>query len=142
MSGWLSPLLYQVLTPHGAPRPSLRGYNVGMSSLLSVRPDVARAVIAEARRLGVPPQALLDDILTRGLPAAPPDRTAAPPDVDGRDVDATLARLAARPAPRSADDLRPRLDPPPGSNGLEHVLGRWPGDEDDAALTAALAAGE
>jgi hypothetical protein len=109
-----------------------------MSFSLSVRPDVERAVIAEAQRQGISPQVLLDDILMRGLNAGLPEHVEA----TRPDVDEILARLATRPAPHTPDDLRPRIAPPPGSNGLEHVLGHWPGDESDAALMSALEAVE
>jgi hypothetical protein len=45
-----------------------------MSFSLSVRPDVERAVIAEAQRQGISPQVLLDDILMRGLNAGLPGK--------------------------------------------------------------------
>lgn len=34
--------------------------------------------------------------------------------------------------------LRPRIPPPPGSNGMEFVIGHWPGDETDEQIEAAL----
>ena len=42
--------------------------------------------------------------------------------------------------PQSLDELRPQVPPPPGMTGLQFVEGKWPGDETDAELLAALKA--
>jgi hypothetical protein len=43
-----------------------------------------------------------------------------------------------RTRPQTLEDLKPRIPPPPGSNGLALVFGQWPGDETAEDLLAAL----
>lgn len=45
-----------------------------------------------------------------------------------------------QPLPRSLAELKPRIIPLPGSNGMEHVFGRWPGTETDDEIRAILEA--
>lgn len=50
----------------------------------------------------------------------------------------SLQALRDRQPPRSLADLQPRIPPPTGSNGLDQVLGQWPGDETDEEIQAVL----
>lgn len=45
-----------------------------------------------------------------------------------------------QPTPRSLAELKPRIAPQSGSNGMEHVFGRWPGTETDEEVRAILEA--
>jgi hypothetical protein len=45
-----------------------------------------------------------------------------------------------KPKPQTLADLEPGIPPPPGSNGMEFVFGKWPGDETTEELLAALKA--
>jgi hypothetical protein len=49
-----------------------------------------------------------------------------------------LEALKERKPPQTLAELKPRIPPPPGSNGLDQIIGRWPGDESDAEIDAAL----
>jgi hypothetical protein len=49
-----------------------------------------------------------------------------------------LDALRDRQRPRSLADLKPRIPPPPGSNGFAEIIGTWPGDETDEEIQAAL----
>jgi hypothetical protein len=49
-----------------------------------------------------------------------------------------LDALRDRQRPRSLADLKPRIPPPPGSNGFAEIIGKWPGDETDEVIQAAL----
>jgi len=44
------------------------------------------------------------------------------------------------PLPRSLAELKPRVAPPSGSNGMEYVFGRWPGNESEKEVKAILEA--
>jgi hypothetical protein len=50
----------------------------------------------------------------------------------------TVWEQIPRPRPRSLEELRPRIPPPAGSNGMDQVFGQWPGDETEEELLAAL----
>jgi hypothetical protein len=55
-------------------------------------------------------------------------------------IHAEVVRLG-RAHRESLTELRPRIEPPPGSNGMEYVFGNWPGgDETDEQILAALEA--
>lgn len=41
-------------------------------------------------------------------------------------------------APQSLDELKPRALPPPGMTAMEYIAGKWPGDETEEELLAAL----
>ena len=43
-------------------------------------------------------------------------------------------------SPRTLDELRPRNPLPPGASGFGRIFGRWPSDETDEEITAALKA--
>jgi len=43
-----------------------------------------------------------------------------------------------RPRPRSVEELQPRIRPYSGTSGMENVFGRWPGEESDEEILAAL----
>ncbi len=49
-----------------------------------------------------------------------------------------LEALRHRKPPQSLDELKPRIPPPPGSNGFAETFGQWPGDETDEEIQAAL----
>jgi hypothetical protein len=49
-----------------------------------------------------------------------------------------LQALKERKPPRALADLKPRIPSPPGSNGLEQVIGQWPGEETDEEIQTAL----
>ena len=47
-----------------------------------------------------------------------------------------MAALGAR--PRSVDEVKPERLPPPGTNPMALIFGRWPGEETTEELLAAL----
>jgi hypothetical protein len=49
-----------------------------------------------------------------------------------------LDALRGRQRPQSLADLKPRILPPPSSNGFAEIIGKWPGDEMDEEIQAAL----
>jgi hypothetical protein len=49
-----------------------------------------------------------------------------------------IRALSERNRSQSLEDLKPRIPPPPGSNGLALLIGQWPGDETDEQIHAAL----
>ncbi len=55
-------------------------------------------------------------------------------------MEALLAGLRSRRIPQSLDELQPRKQPPPGKTAMDMVYGRWPGDETEEELLAALKA--
>jgi len=52
----------------------------------------------------------------------------------------TAFEVLPRPRPRSLEDLKPRIPSTPGTSGMEHVFGHWPGTESDDEILAALEA--
>lgn len=52
----------------------------------------------------------------------------------------TIWEQIPQPLPRSLAELKPRIAPSPGSNGMEHVFGRWPGAETEDEVRAILEA--
>ncbi len=55
-------------------------------------------------------------------------------------MEALVAGLKDRRVPQSLDELKPRKQPPPGKTAMEMVIGKWPGDETEEELLAALKA--
>jgi hypothetical protein len=51
-----------------------------------------------------------------------------------------LESLKNRERPQSLADLKPRIPSPAGSNGLDQVIGQWPGGETDDEIQSALEA--
>jgi len=49
-----------------------------------------------------------------------------------------LEALKHRKRPRALGDLKPRIPSPAGSNGLDQVIGQWPGKETDEEIQSAL----
>jgi hypothetical protein len=49
-----------------------------------------------------------------------------------------LESLKNRERPQSLADLKPRIPSPSGSNGLDVVVGQWPGRETDDEINSAL----
>ena len=49
-----------------------------------------------------------------------------------------VGTLRERNRSQTVEDLKPRIPPPPGSNGMALVFGRWPGDETTEELLVAL----
>ena len=114
-----------------------------MNFPLDISLDQQQQLIAEARRRGILPTALLRHIISTGLAQlpVPPKHLVVPsltPDSDT--VSAALAALPALPAPQILADLKPRRPLPTGSNGMEFVIGQWPGTETEEELLAALEA--
>lgn len=99
-----------------------------MTLILDLPPGVEAALAREARQRGTTPEALALDELQQRFAEMPPPA----------DIEATLAALRERPVPQTLDDLKPRLSPPAGSNGMEFLVGQWPGDETDEEIAAAL----
>jgi hypothetical protein len=60
--------------------------------------------------------------------------------VEGQVALQALQALKIRRPPQTLADLKPRIPPPAGSSGLDQVIGRWPGDETDDEIQAALEA--
>jgi hypothetical protein len=52
-------------------------------------------------------------------------------------ADAIWERIP-RPRPRSVDEVKPAKQAPPGTNPMALIFGRWPGDETEEELLAAL----
>lgn len=49
-----------------------------------------------------------------------------------------LFRLRDKPQPQSLADLKPRRPVPAGSTAFKEIVGKWPGDESDEEILAAL----
>ena len=84
-------------------------------------PPVAEAQLQEqAARAGQEPAEFLSHLIRRQL------------------MMAALEALRDRPRPKSLDELKPRIPSPPGTSWLAEVAGKWPGDETDEQIYAAL----
>jgi hypothetical protein len=46
--------------------------------------------------------------------------------------------LRDRQSPQSLEEIEPKSPLPPGSNGLDLIVGQWPGDETDEEIRQAL----
>lgn len=53
-------------------------------------------------------------------------------------VEVMLADLKNRSVPQSLEELKPRLQPPPGKTAMDMIIGQWPGDETDEEVNRAL----
>ena len=76
---------------------------------------------AEAAKLGLTPDEMLQQAAAEKM-------------------EALIAGLKDRRIPQSLDELKPRLLPPPGKTAMQMIVGKWPGDETDEELQAALKA--
>lgn len=95
-----------------------------MTLILDLPAGMEAAIQQEAERQGTTPERLALDGLRRLFPET--------------DLDTTLAAPRSRPAAMTVVDLKPLLSSPPGTNGMEYVIGHWPGEETEEALQAAL----
>lgn len=89
-----------------------------MTITLEVGPKMEQELAEEAARQGKTIEELTKQSLMRTL-------------IEG---------LKDRPVPQSLADLKPRKLPPPGKTAMEMVMGKWPGDETEEELLAALKA--
>ena len=101
-----------------------------MTITIDLPPDVAERLARKATQDGQDLAGYVQGLATREVGGA------------ADNVDAQVAALKHRSRPQTLDEVRPRVAPPPGSNGMEYVFGHWPGDESDEEIQAALDAVE
>jgi hypothetical protein len=91
-----------------------------MTLTLDFSPEVAEQLRQEAARRGQETGQYVKDL------------------VEGQVRLQALQALEERKPPQSLAELKPRIPPPAGSNGLDQVIGQWPGEETDDEIQAAL----
>ncbi len=120
-----------------------------MTITLDLTQDIEDRLREEAAKKGQDPagfvRALVEKQLREGEVGAAEDDEAEDPGALARAVAKMTSRTPeerAEARARAIAELKPRIPPPPGSNGMEFVRGKWPGEETDEEIRAALEAVE
>ena len=92
-----------------------------MSVQIELPPEWEPLLREEAKRRGIDVGRLAGEILQRKL------------------IEDELAALKHRVPPRTIEDLKPKVPPPPGTSWIESIVGKWPGDETDEEFERAIA---
>src|SRR3712207_1473033 len=108
---------------------------------ITLDPDLENQLRQAAIRRGQDPEQYLHAVLARAIG----DDLKFEDDED-RNPNAlaeAIERLRLTPERRAealarAADLKPHNPPPPGTSGMDRVFGKWPGDESEEELLAAL----
>ena len=111
--------------------------------------DLERRLREAAARYGKEADVYARELLAHAVAAASPSLREpdyeAEEDTNPNALAEAIERLRLTPervaeARARSADLKPRIPPPPGTNGMQLVFGHWPGDETDEEIEAALKA--